>query len=103
MTKAHSDSAAFAELSPSQDLTQHVTRLRPFMSILVDIDAEANSQPALDIARACARRSEARLRIVDAAMGPGAEGPLIRRQKDARFGTGIRPALASEVSQIADL
>jgi hypothetical protein len=99
MAKAHSDIAAFAEFNLSPDVMQPgVTRLRPFMSSLVDIDAEANSQPALDIARASARRSEARLRIVNAAMARGAEGTPIRRQKDARFVPGIGPAPGSEVS-----
>jgi universal stress protein E len=51
--------------------------MQPFTSILVDVDAAAPAQPALDRAVLLARRSGARLTVADATTGAIATSPLL--------------------------
>jgi nucleotide-binding universal stress UspA family protein len=78
--------------------------LRTFTSVLVDVDATATAQPALERAADIARKCGARLRIVDAmsapadarrALRPALEDELMthRRQQLARIAYGVRDVM----------
>jgi universal stress protein E len=85
--------------------------MTPFRGILVDIDAGANAQPALERAAQLARISGAELRVVDAgSLAAAARHELRaelddslmrgRRQQLARIGYGVRD-VAVEVDMLA--
>jgi universal stress protein E len=85
--------------------------MTPFKGILVDIDAGANAQPALERAAQLARISGAELRIVDAGSLAAAarhelraelDDSLMRRRRHqlARIGYGVRD-VAVEVEMLA--
>jgi nucleotide-binding universal stress UspA family protein len=80
--------------------------LKTFTSILVDVDATATAQPALERAADIARKCGARLRIVDVmsapaearrALRPDLEDELMarRREKLARLAYGLRDVVAA--------
>jgi universal stress protein E len=62
--------------------------MRPIASILVDIDADAAAHPELEAAARVARRSGARLRVVDAAASAGVNPAIVPPRRVVRFGYG---------------